>query len=334
MATAPQGNPGTPGRKPAAGSPPAGSSARGPAPKPASPAPSAKPPADPAAQPAEATGETRILPKRPSDGASPSGRARNTPGRSSGRQRSVSGNAVGEHRKALGLSEIKPSEMVKGLDKLAERAEKAHAREEAKRKAGGKMNLNVALHVDETGEKWRKKVVLGIVGLVVAACVIGGVMYWRSNVETLDPRAAAMETNNRLARYDAAARRMKPFEEDEPVSPELFKARLLEQIAADQAELEKLAEQEKQSREAVTPATVQALARLRSDLALVDGWGDPLLFKSGDDENEIEIRSKHIGEFKVPSTRTEGEFDQLKVDAQKIRIPRLSARGAPAGKTP
>ena len=177
-------------------------------------------------------------------------------------------------RAAVGLSALKPSEMIEGLDKAAERAEKQEQRESERRKAGGAAAVNTALHVDDTGKRWSRQIKVGIAAAASVIVLALGMMIYFANKKDVDPRQANKVTQDRLNLLRSVAGQIKPFTNDDDINVEKVKARLHEKIDAELADVESRL---KALREARRP--VDELARTKQELtelhALKDGWGKP-----------------------------------------------------------
>jgi hypothetical protein len=163
--------------------------------------------------------------------------------------------------------------MVAGLDKAVERAEAIAAREEAKRRAGGKVNANVAVHVDDIGRRWARWVNIGIVA-VVAILVIGGAwMVYSANRRPHGPRELNAMTREMLSELAARAERLRGG--DMQITADNIREQLRKQIDLD---LRKTREQMRGSDG--VPAAVLAKERewLEQLVRLKDGWGKPFVF--------------------------------------------------------
>jgi hypothetical protein len=183
---------------------------------------------------------------------------------------------VNANREALGLSSMKPSEMIEGLDKVAERAEAMEAREEEKRRGGGNISANAALHVDETGAKWSRQVLFGIVGVVAVVGIAVSIMIYLANHKETSPREANEESRQRLAELRVIAQQMPLFGADEDVSLDKIRERLNKKLDDDLKDIETQIESTKASKRPVEERD----SRKRRDLLelkdLKDGWGQPM----------------------------------------------------------
>jgi len=184
------------------------------------PLPATRPPGTSVKPVQPPTAARAVPPAKPPSGVSPAAAA---PGKvPSGRR------APGKDREALGLSALKPSEIIEGLEEAAKRAEHSEAREEARRKSGGGMNLTTALHVDDTGKRWSRNVMLLIFGSVAAiSALIGGMIYF-GNRTVQDPRDLSLQSRNMLSSYVIYAQKIKAFKPDETITADAVKDRIKE----------------------------------------------------------------------------------------------------------
>jgi hypothetical protein len=130
-------------------------------------------------------------------------------------------------RKALGLSAMAPSETVKGLAEVAKRAEKQAEREAVRKQAGGKLIANAAIHIDNTGRRWSLWVRLGLAAALVLVCLVIGLWINSALHPTLPPREATEKARKELITLSNVLAKFKPFEEDEVITPEKARQRLL-----------------------------------------------------------------------------------------------------------
>ncbi|MFH0938378.1 MAG: hypothetical protein V1899_03745 [Planctomycetota bacterium] len=192
-------------------------------------------------------------------------------------------------REALGLSAMKPSEMVVGLDQVAKRAAKLEAREIAKKKAGGGISVNTALLVDDTSRRWTWKVRFGLAGAALVMLALLGALYCYTNRSGPSPRKGNQQTRGDLLDLKTMiAPRMMPFDEDESVTIEMAKQRLTQAI---DAELTAILEQIKKDKENHRPIETQITQRrewLRKLRDFKDAWGRDFTFRLLD-ANTLEI---------------------------------------------
>ena len=194
-------------------------------------------------------------------------------------------------RIALGLTALKPSEMIAGLEEAAKRAENLELREAARRKSGGS-TLNEAMHIDDTGRKWKRMVNLAIVAGVLLALGAGGVlMYMHSRKGNETPRELLADTLAMLRDLGSHGAKMKLFKPGETVAVAQAKEHLLKSINNDLEDI--LAEINKgrgvdKTGKATNPffmpdkktvAVRDSLIRLKE---FKDAWGAPFLFEMGD----------------------------------------------------
>jgi hypothetical protein len=215
-------------------------------------------------------------------GRPPSGRA---PSSSSGRQDTAD-------REAFGLTALKPSEMIAGLDAVADRAEKLEAREEAKRKAGGKM-INMAVHVDETGSRWKRNVIIGICLTVAAVVIGGGLMMYFSNRTVRDPRELRAETYLMMSELSARAAGLRASGEGDRLSADSARDFLQKQIEAEYQSTLKAIETDRKNNSKYTIPNAQLRKQcdfLEKMRTLKDSWGDPLVFEI--ESETLKISSK------------------------------------------
>jgi len=196
-------------------------------------------------------------------------------------------NMLEAHREALGLSSAKPSDMVAGLEDVAKRA---GAREDrAKARVEGGRIADKAVLTDGTGQRWERRVLLGI---ILVALLVGGtlgVMYFLANKKVADPREQKMETHNRLLRLQTAISSIAPFGKSEVITAEMLKERLRNSLQAALKEAEATAEKEKTSRGMNTSTTQEQLKHLKQDQDFKDVWDKDLVFEV--EGNEVSISS-------------------------------------------
>jgi hypothetical protein len=222
--------------------------------------------------------------------------------------------AIEEHRKKLGLSNFKPSEMVEGLDEAAARAEKKEARSDKKKKAGKDILMNEAIRVDDTGRRWSTAVQVGLVSVVLVVILGGGLMFWSANRTSIPATQLAADTKDRLVRYQAVSGRMKPYAPDNKPSAQQFKEALVSQIQKDLEGYEKLREREKKNRAGSSPETRQSIAFALEDMKFKDAWG-----------KELNIKPEGDG-FLISSVNREGSSEP---PAVLISIPRTGEQEKP-----
>lgn len=207
-------------------------------------------------------------------------------------------------REALGLSAARPSQVVSGLNEAVKRAEALANREEAKRKSGGKLNANVALHVDDTGKKWAFWVRMGIAATVLLACAAGGYMVWKSNRAEINPRVKVAATRDALNDLEIAAKNMDRFEGSDPTAQaakERLKMGLDKQLAA----VEESVEKDRKMGRNPDKALMNKREFLKNLMQFKDGWGKPFEF------------SVTAGELAIRST---SQAEGVPTEPVKIRI--------------
>src|ERR1043165_8953907 len=194
-------------------------------------------------------------------------------------------------REALGLSAARPSEMIAGLDEAAKRAEALAAREEAKRKSGGKMSANLALHVDDTGRKWSLWVRLGIVAVLAVAAAAGWWMYTADKRHKVGDREGLELTRKDLKDLGRSVELMDLFKEGESISVQDVKERLRKRLDADlEAVKARIARDRATGRNPDRPAA-DLRDQLERQLNFKDAWGKPLEFAVEGDELSISSTS-------------------------------------------
>jgi hypothetical protein len=211
------------------------------------------------------------------------------PSSASGRNKSVP-----VDREALGLTALKPSEMVEGLEKAAKRAEKMEARESAKRKLGGGMNPNAALHVDDTGARWARGVKIGIAVTVLVVGLALGVMWHLSNRSKVPPRQAGEETRQRLVELSRIVPRIKLFDADEEITVEKLKPRILEKLEEEIKDVDTQIAQLKESKRPTEEYREQKKV-LESLKDLNDAWGNPFEFTIVESDSvQVGVKGKTV----------------------------------------
>ena len=198
-------------------------------------------------------------------------------------------------REALGLSAARPSEMVAGLDEAVKRAEALANREEAKRRSGGKLNANVALHVDDTGKKWALWVRMGIAVAVVAVCAAGYFMLYKSNHVELNPRVKLAETRDALNTLEIAAKDMQPFESSDAPTAQTAKERLRKSLDAQLDVVKKSIQKDRDSGRNPDKALINKREFLEKLMQFKDGWDKPFEFSVTGGELAIRSTSQAEG---------------------------------------
>lgn len=218
-------------------------------------------------------GDTASLPRAVSSrrgAASPSGAQR--PRRPS--------SSVVLDRKKLGLSAQRPSERIPGLEKAARKSGRI-SRTEQRRRATGEINRNIAVHVDDTGERWVRKVRLFLLAAAAVLVVSFSVLYlWsRHRHSRVDPEEALRETGARLLRLREAINRIRPFSATDKPSPKEVEKRLRKYLSNRLGVLERRRELELKAKGPGASPLLAEIVRLREDVKLKDGWGKPLEFE-------------------------------------------------------
>jgi len=184
-------------------------------------------------------------------------------------------------REAFGLTAQKPSEMVAGLDEVAKRAEQLEAREEAKRKAGGRMSANVAVKVDEVGSRWKRWVNIGIVAAVTLVLTALALMLYSSSHAKLDPREGNAEAHKMLQALASLASSPSFFTEGETITAEKARERLKEAVEAQYNEvLERIKPKPNGGPfQRPDPGLVKDREWLEKLRSFKDAWGQPFVFE-------------------------------------------------------
>lgn len=185
-------------------------------------------------------------------------------------------------RAKLGLG-AKPSEMIEGLDEVAKRLEKQQERENAKSKSGGKMNQNEALLTDDTGRRWSRNVMIGIVVLVLLGGAGFGAMMIKANFTAIDPRQGNATTRRMMMELIGFAQRI-PADDAESLTKDKVVELLHEQVDAQYKQVEADIQRDKERREKEgkhrPPDTrlYRELENLTELRKFKDPWGQPLEF--------------------------------------------------------
>lgn len=185
-------------------------------------------------------------------------------------------------RAKLGLG-AKPSEMIAGLDAVAERYEKQEQREAAKAKSGGKMNQNEALLTDGTGRRWARNVMLGLIAIVVLGAVGFGAMMISANFTALDPRKGNASTRRMMMELVGFAQRI-PAEDVDTLTRDRVVELLHEQVNEQYKQVEADIARDKERREREgkhrPPDTrlYNELENLKELRKFKDPWGQPFEF--------------------------------------------------------
>jgi len=213
---------------------------------------------------------------------------------------------ISQDREALGLASSKPSEKIAGLEEVAKRAEKLAEREEIKRKSGGKMNANIALHVDDTGKRWQRYVLMGI----FAVLVVGGAVTWllvkKANTKIVPDRAAAAETEGILNGLARQAELMKHFDESESVTEKTVKERLKESCEAMLAKIEEDMKKDARAKRNPDPRLISDRHFMEKLMTFKDGWGKPVT---------VTIVENDYAEF-----GSSGKFQGTPIDPVKVKV--------------
>ena len=294
-------------RQPGASGPPAAPAAT---PRPASPAPGGRPnappssPAPPASRqaantPPHPTGPQRpVSPPapRPAPASPPAPRAGSAPTGGAGR-RGVS-EVIAKDRRNLGLSEIRPSDQVAGLEEVGRLEAKREAQERIKQRSG-QIIMNEAIHVDERGRRWQRLIRLGVAAVVLVIAGTVGLLYYRATFRHSDPRELAMETRNVINCYLSAAPQIPPFPADAKLTVEDLKSRLRGVLSDQLAKAERAAAAREKERGAVDRSLSKTIHALKQALTFRDGSGQPFVFefKEGD---VLAIQSVSLGDDQGP----------------------------------
>lgn len=211
---------------------------------------------------------------------------------SASRMRAVRSANVGADREALGLSSMKPSEMIAGLDEAVRRAEAQEKRETARRKSNGRIDQNTAIHVSDSGNRTTRMIVVGAVALVVLlACVFGAFVFY-ANYKSIDPVKGNETTREWLGNLKYICEKMKRFADDDSITLDKAKTKVLETI---DARLKVLDDEIDTATNNHRAPNIRALEEKR-DLVRVkefkDPFGQPFLFKLEGDRLQITARGR------------------------------------------
>jgi hypothetical protein len=195
----------------------------------------------------------------------------------SGRHRLVGG-AVEEDRKTLGLSDVRPSDAISGLDEVAKRAAKHEALDRIKERSG-QIIMNEAVHVDARGRRWQRRIWGGLIACVLLVVGTVGGLYYAAAHHKFNPRQAAGDTRGMLSRYQNAGQQIAPFAPGVTVTAEEFKSRLEAFLKQQLAQEEGAAERQRKQRGRTDPATLQNIHRLERLITFEDGFGKPFILE-------------------------------------------------------
>ncbi|HLX61978.1 MAG TPA: hypothetical protein VKX17_11915 [Planctomycetota bacterium] len=226
----------------------------------------------------------------PATGNPPGSSARVQPARSTRRQ------AVAVDREALGLSAARPSEMIAGLDEAAKRAEALAKREELRRKSGGKMAANIALHVDDTGRKWALWVKLGIAAILIGGSAIAYYLIYAANHHVVTPREAREKTAQALIFLDKTATLMEPFKDSDQLTAASAKERVRKHLEEDLDKVKVTLARDFKAGRNPDKRAVEERDFLIGLLAFKDGFGKDLEFGVEGDDLTIASPSKFEGD--------------------------------------
>jgi hypothetical protein len=191
----------------------------------------------------------------------------------------ATGGSVAQHRKDLGLSELRPSEMVDGLDAVAKRSERQEQVDRMKRRSG-RITMNVAVHVDEKGRIWQKIVLFGIVGFIAAAAGLVVFLTWLANSSSVSLQEKAANTSAMLAQYTNLAAQIEPVPAGKSLSVEEFKQKLEEKLNEQLQQRKALMEKATSVRATEGRELRRAVRLLEMGLKFEDGFGVPFIFEA------------------------------------------------------
>ncbi|MGD0094027.1 MAG: hypothetical protein ABSE73_29305 [Planctomycetota bacterium] len=189
--------------------------------------------------------------------------------------------------------------MIAGLEAVAKRAEEKEAREEARRKGGGKLAANVALHVDDVGNRWKRNVYLGIAAAAFLVLAAGAWMVYRTAHKDLDPRTGNADAHKMLSFLANIASRSDFLKEGEKITAQTVKGRLKDEIEANYKKVVEQIEVDHQKRIATgqgyrgpDPGLAKDKDWLEKLRPLQDAWGQPFKFELDGDTLKISAVGK------------------------------------------
>lgn len=254
------------------------------------------------------TSGPKIAPVRPSNSGSVSGRL--PPG---GRTRP---GTVGTDREALGLSAMKPSEMIEGLDAAVRKAEAQERRESDRRKGGGKIDQNAAIHVTETGGRFMRWVVVGGVAAVVLVGGLFAALVFYSNYKPLDPHKGNEMARAWLGDLKFICEKMKRFEDDETVTMDKAKARVIETIDARIKVLEDENQTLKANQRPPNIRSVEEEKEMEKIKEFKDPFGQPFLMQLMEGDKYLQITAKGKFDGKGVPAPIQIELHKRKAEAK------------------
>ena len=241
-----------------------------------------------ASPPAPQSGSGPNPAPQPGSGPAPAGGA--------GRRRASE--VIAKDRRNLGLSEIRPSDQVAGLEEVGKREAKREELERIKQRSG-QIIMNEAIHVDERGRRWQRLIRLGVAAVVLVIAGTVGLLFYRVTFQHTDPRELAMETRNVINCYLSAAPQIAPFPADAKLTVEDLKSRLRAVLSEQLAKAEKDARGMEKGHGATSRALAKTIHVLKQALTFRDGSGQPFVFEFKEDD-VLAIRSVSLGDDQGP----------------------------------
>jgi hypothetical protein len=219
----------------------------------------------------------------------------------------ATGESVSQHRKDLGLSEMRPSEMVEGLEAVAKRSERQEQVERMKQRSG-RIVMNEAVHVDEKGRTWQRIVLFSIIGFVAAVAALIVFLTWLANSGGMSMQERAANTNAMLALYANLTLQLEPLPAGKSMSVEEFKQKLTVKMN-EQLQHNMTAQQSAQpGRTMDSKAIKRAIRLLEMALKFEDGFGQPFA-----------IAVKGPGVFSIRSSSKGPNGETFATDVQLLR---------------
>jgi len=200
--------------------------------------------------------------------------------------------------------------MVDGLDKVAQRSEREEQVARMKQRSG-RIIMNEAIRVDEKGRRWQRIVMFGVIGSILVAGGVVGVLMYLANYGGISKQEAARDTRALLAQYANLAYSIEPLPPGKQLSVEELKQKMVAEIQKELKRRYKTLDTTGKGRGPAKANVRKAIKLLEKALTFNDGQGNPFV-----------IEPKEAGLFIFRSTSGPDTFAEIRVPSAPVTAER------------